>query len=542
DSTGIIYAGTANGKVLEYSTVHPTWTILATSLQAAVSSVVTSNGHVYVGTKSQGSNDGQVFEYDNGTWAQLSNFTNGSVLAIAADVSHNLYAATGSGQVFEYTSNSWANLESPITGLNTLAVTASGQVYAGTSAGEVLNYTGASWAVLGDGTLDGTPINSIAVSTNGAVYAGTAGPSNAGPGQVFKYESPTWAQLDNLAPSSNNGFVVSLNVSDSENVYVGIGNASNNGNMLQYSNAAPYWTVIGNNSLDETPITSLAIDGLHNFYAGTTNGGVFKFIDGNESWAYLGSPDGSQLVTVTSLAVNNDGSAIYAGDFYSNVWVYTGESWALVGDLASEVASEIFPSVNLTLDKNGHLYAGTNPLVSTIGTVWEYNTLLESWTQLSGSGTSGSLDNSKITSLATDNDGNLYASTSGNPEGEVFKYSRSNAAWSLVGSGSLDGSSVNSVTTDNNNILYAGTNNGNVYTYSEISGFWIQIGTNSSLNSVPIVTLTMDGSNNLYAATSSNTTFGTLWKYNSSTALWDNTDYTNGASFYGLAYLAVGIK
>lgn len=303
-------------------------------------------------------------------------------------------------------------------------------------------------------------------------------------------------------------------------------------------------------TIDSKQIYGVAIDANHNMYAATQAGKVYKYFTESKTWVNLpgkgagGSLDGASLTpsSVNQLVLNNN--KLYAGTSQGNVFLYTNNQWNTVG---GSVGS---PIITLIFDQYNNIYVGCNN-----GIVYEYTN--NQWVALA------SIDGTQVNAL-TINDGILYASTTGNTNGQVYKYNTTNSSWDQIRTldqGSInalasndgilyagtqtgkvyesqagrwvalsdpDGSAIQEMTTSNGT-LYTGTNggsnNGQVYTYESTGDIWHQV---STLSNGQITALAVE-SNRIYAGTinqNANVVLGNLYIYESGTSFW----YTVGGA------------
>lgn len=520
DSNNNVYAATQSGNVFKYA--NGIWTILGYSLNDPIKALaIDSNNNIYAGTE----NSGDVFKYTNGTWLSLGAPDSSIIVqAIAISEDGHIYTATGNdssgnntnGQVYVYEGNStWRAISSFSNEGAVYAVAVfESNVFAGTASGNVHKYDGSSWNQLGN-SLDTTPVFALAANAS-TVFAGTQGSSSNG--QVYRYNGSSWSQVNSL----NNGSISTILVHDGH-LYTCTANAGSVTQGAVYIHNDHAWNLLGNGSLDGTPIYSITIDHMNNFYAGTQNN-VYKHIVGNDGWILLGNIyvlDGSGINALATYESN-----IYAGTIGGNVFRSNSSNgnWVMLGDSEPDfsVSSLVIntSSGKLYISKN---YTDNNHNV-VYGVVLKYDNTSNRWIKLRGDGASGSIDGSTIQSLTIDALGNIYAATAGNGAGGmVWEYPIGGSSWSVVGLGTLDSSHVMSLTTDSDLNVYAGTQNGNIFKYN--GSYWIPI-TNNPLDGSSVSNLTFDSAGNLYA-----TTFGgIIWEYMQSNNLWVNTNYGIGAS------------
>lgn len=544
---GILF-GTENGLVFNNAALIPGLAPLAGVDNSPIAGfAIDSNNNMYVGTQGSSYNNldspfgfgaGKVFKYDNslGYWILLpGNGAGGSldssvaiggssVNVLVVDSNNNLYAGTNAGNVFKYANNIWsqmgANLGQPI---KTLALDASNNLYVGINNGSntnngVFKYTNGTFVTLG--SPDGTGIQSIAINNSGSIYAATAGyiDNEVDPavissyGEVYKYTSGTnW----NVISAFNDG------------------------------------TVDGNN----VAVNSVVVNGSK-LYAGTATGKVHQYSGSGTSWTSLGTPDQDSSPIMT-LTLNE--SDLYAGTkgdgTNGQVYHYTGTTWNQMSNLNNGAISVI-------VVKNGSIYTSTAN--DSTGMVYAY-AANASWSPIG----TGTLDGTQVYSTTISSDGTIYVGTQNN----VFKYLASNELWVPLGNiNLLDGSGVAALTTYESNV-YAGMLSGNIYTttnggnwqqlasnsnyitsdllvnktgqlytsmnyndpndqivkdgrvqkYNSTTGVWTTLAGTSphkSVDGTPILSIAMDESGNVYAATVGSGNGGFVWKYPASGSAW----------------------
>ncbi len=461
-NTGILF-GNMGGLVFNNNTILPGSSALSVIDDSQVQGlVIDSNNNIYAGTFGNtfnGFGAGKVFKYESnkGYWemlpgnGQAGSLDNSSVNILAVDSNNNIYAATEAGNVFIYKNSIWTllgvTLNNPI---YALAIDSNNNIFAGTqNDGDVFKYVNGNWQSLG--SPDGTNIKSIAINSSGDLYAATNGDTD---GQVYKYiTGTTW----NAISSFNDG---SINVVAVNNTEV---------------------------------------------FAGTNNGKVYRHLGGT-SWNQLGAkPDDTAIMALT--VVESD---IYAGtqgsEANGQVYHYNNPLWGQIGTLNNGAVSVIS-------EKNNHLFIGTsNAGGVSIGMAYEYDN--EAWLPIG----KGALDGTPVYSTTIDNSGNFYAGTLNN----VYKYTQNSTTWAVLGNiSAIDSSGVNALVTYES-IIYAGTFSGNVLRSNINFGNWAKI--KDTISNTTISSLLVSSSGQLFASINANTDSepndGTVWKYSSSNGTW----------------------
>lgn len=508
-NNGILYAGTTNGNVFIYS--DDQWSRIGNNINTTVQSITFDQNNVpYIG-----SSNGNVYKYESGIWNNLQ-LDIGSQINALAFYNGNLYAGTSSGDVQEYSNGVWNSVSSfaNISSVNTLA-SFNGELYAGVTnsdtSGTIYTYDGSNWN--GNNSPDDTPVNTI-LTKNNNLYMATNGNPN---GQVFIYNGGSWTQISALT----NGQTTALTVNGTD-YYVGAQNPLANTNqntqgLFHYTQGMSTWQAVGgSNAVDSSSIVlSTATDNNGNFYAGTIYN-VYKYNTTLSLWLPLATNILADFSGVSSISTS--GNTVYFTTFTGNVYYANGSSWQQIGSQLTANGSNLYSAT----DSKGNFYVAVSNAStdsSNYGLVYQCNKNINDCQLMSGSNSNGSLDNSQIQSLATDNLGNLYAGTS---IGLVWKYPVGGSAWRLLGPGTPDYGQVNSIAINSNNDLTIGTNVGHVYKYNGAN--WLPLGIGALDNGSAINTVTYDSNGVLHALTAG----GNLWQYLPNNSLWINENYGAG--------------
>lgn len=307
--------------------------------------------------------------------------------------------------------------------------------------------------------------------------------------------------------------------------YLNDGNGNLSGHVRVFTENAGAWTQIGSDINGEAPFdisgysVSLSGDGLRVAIAAIHNDGngldaghvrVYKLsgsswiqvgpdIDGEAAGDYFGwsvamSYDGKR---VTIGAIQNDGNGTGAG--HVRVYKQSGNNWVKVGnDIDGEAAGDGFgrsvsmssDGLNIAIGAAGNDGNGTDA-----GHVRVFSEISGNWIQV-GSDIDGESpgDGSGISVALSDNGlrvaiGAQHNGGNGTDAGHVRVYENNSGIWTQVGldidgetSGDRCGHSV-SLSSDGNKLAIAapmndgnGTDAGHVRVFSEISGSWIQVG------------------------------------------------------------------
>uniref|UniRef100_A0A6C0KEA6 Fibronectin type-III domain-containing protein n=1 Tax=viral metagenome TaxID=1070528 RepID=A0A6C0KEA6_9ZZZZ len=298
----------------------------------------------------------RVYEYSSGSWGQLgadidgeasvdqagcsvSLSNDGSIVAIGARVNNGNGSNSGHVRVYENSSGSWVQLGTDING------EASG------------DYLGWSVALSDDGT-------KLAI---GAVYNDDNG-ADSGHVRVYEYSGGSWSQLgadiDGEATNDYSAWSVSLS-SDGTIVAIGAikndGGGTDSGHVRVYEYSGGSWSQLGADIDGEAANdysgwsvalssdgTIVAIGAPYNDGGGSNSGHVRVYQYSNSSWSQLGSDidGGENDYSGHSVSLSSDGTKLAIGAIYSNsghvrVYEYSSGSWTQKGvDIDGEAAGD----------------------------------------------------------------------------------------------------------------------------------------------------------------------------------------------------------
>lgn len=234
-----------------------------------------------------------------------------------------------------------------------------------------------------------------------------------------------------------------------------------NGNLWRRAAYTPGWRKIG--SPDSSQIVSIAVDTSGGVYVATTAPNTWKLPIPSATWQQINDPKSDQFAYVSALISAGDGN-IYAATwdfgFAAILFLKPSEKlpvWALVSELKnlSEKSSRL---TTIALDENSNIYAGNEN-----GGVWKYDQSRSSWSKIGSSP-----DGSGISSLAVKS-GTLYVGTT---SGNLMSSANITPSKSWTSIFSLDNSSITGLAIDLNGELYASSKNG-VFKKS-FAGVWEQ--------------------------------------------------------------------
>ena len=379
-----------------------------------------------------------IARWDGKTWSALGtaggNGVNERVYAISVDEQEQVflggYFKQAGGQPANHFAmwdgSTWSTwMEGKQTGLNgmvsALVVDPSGDLYAGgyfttagnTPANHIARWDGQAWQDLSGGT--DSAVHALALDENGRLYAGgeftTAGGTAVS--AVASWDGATWRALGSGMGSDHSvPYVWALAVDAQGNLFAGGDFTTAGGAAASYIARwdGTEWSPLGKGMDDQ--VTALRLDPQGNLYAvgwfshaGDVEANRIARWDGS-TWSALGSGTGM----VEALAIDQDGNMVAAGMFYppedTSSYDYlarwNGADWSAFGSGVDNLVH------TLAVDTEGILYAAGD--FSAIGGTptlriarWDGST----WNPL-GSGIGAAGDYSTISTLVTDDRGDLY--------------------------------------------------------------------------------------------------------------------------------------
>lgn len=220
-----------------------------------------------------------------------------------------------------------------------------------------------------------------------------------------------------------------------------------------------YSWFISNNGITTNDIYAVIGDKDGNMFAGTYDHGIFKSTDFGQNWALSYNAGG--LLTITSFEIGNNGELFAIGPLGAYKSADAGSSWSKIED--DEIETNKFTSI--ISDSDGNLYASTMYYG-----IYFSDDNGSSWTQ-KNEGLEG--DALNILSLAIDENDNIYAGSKGIG---VYKTTDKGETWTVVNNG-FDmsfGIEAYEIEINNNGDIYTRTNNG-IYWSKADDAFWFLI-------------------------------------------------------------------
>ncbi|KAB2846970.1 MAG: choice-of-anchor A family protein [Melioribacteraceae bacterium] len=245
------------------------------------------------------------------------------------------------------------------------------------------------------------------------------------------------------------------------------------------NNPTQNWNQVGS-FLPGEIVASLSNDIDGNILAGTWGGKLYRSNDDGANWTQINS--GMNVGFIWSIAVNSTGDIFVAteqGVFFST---NNGGSWNLSGISGIDVRA-------LSIDGNGHLYAGTWGLG-----VYKSNDNGTSWSFVG-------LENLAVNSIVIDSQNDVYAATFGFG---IYKSEDAGTSWVSLNNGYAHIWALGITSTDE---IYAGTYGDGVYTSSDLGDTW-----QKTANGLPVqyvYAITVDAGDNVYISSWANGVYST---------------------------------
>ncbi|MGE5798157.1 MAG: T9SS type A sorting domain-containing protein, partial [Ignavibacteria bacterium] len=406
---------------------------------------------------------------------------NSGELLVGFENAGGIYKSTDSGL-------NWFKSDSGMIapGANAIEQTITGDIYAG----ELFLYKstnkGISWDSINSGPYPGLTLYSLESDSTGSIYAGYP------MGYLLKSVN-SGASWDTLSLGKDyNNFVRAINISNDISLF------SADGFGLQRSEDQHVFERVG---FPMTDIYDIACSPNNNIFASSYLDGLFRSVDGGNSWEHL------DLGTVLQIALNitiNDSGYLFCIDGLSSLIrsLNNGDSWQSLnfGQGISQC---------LLLNNKGYLFVNIN---------WRLNYSTnngDSWIEV----------NSELIPPWLDYDinssGEIYAAC--DIRG-IYKSSNDGLNWSNLETNLPTGIRINNVRCNKLDQIYIGTNEG-MYISKDGGMSWDQI--NNGLPDGNILSLVINNDNKIFAVVKNNGLFistdsGDHWNFYS-----DNTVYNH---------------
>ena len=451
------------------------WQNIAEDLTSRMKDIVINDsGYVYVISDWQGvfrtKNNGEIWEVINDS---LGN-DNVSTIAIMKNglliigIGNDLYISDNFGDYWE---KRFDNLSTgPI---STIYVDSLDQIYLGTLHGEVYFSadSGYSWELLNE-NFNIEEITCLAVSMEGSVLVGTSATG------VLKTENDgnTWEYINQ---DLTNLYCTSLLVDSSGRIlfgsYEGIFRSDSEGKnwepinrglypgMLGYEVIALSQTISGKifaashegvYVFDEQNIqwefltwiecSAMLINDSSYIIVGTYLSGIYRSVDGGDSWQNVYTHDGANYTDIGDFTQNSLGDIFAGTDKGILKSIDNGKSWELISTQVIAGGSQ-----SLSCSANDILYTG----------VYGYGVYRSEDSGYTWLPINNGFSNTYITSLISNSTGQTYMGGGLGYNAGVFQISDNLDSWIQISSG-LFNTNVSSLTLDDEEYIYAGTRDG----------------------------------------------------------------------------------
>ncbi|MGH7597541.1 MAG: YCF48-related protein, partial [bacterium] len=481
DSTGQMFAGTADDGLFRSSDGGATWSTTSVNAAIVYTLALNTEQHIFAGT-----NGGHVYRStDKGnTWQQFNvGLYAASVRAIAINRDGHVFVAVAGEGIFRSTDNGarWIEVNTGLTNADVyaLATNSTGHVFAGTFGGGVFRSTnnGENWAQINNG-LPNTFVNALAINKDDHIFAGTEG-------GVFRSvdNGDSWsASLTSTMVTYGQVRVLALAINGDSDVFAG---TEYSGGIWRSENNGNTWNRVST-GLTNQEVYALAVNRNDHIFAGTFGGGVFRSTDNGENWHQANAGIVSTWVRALALAPGRDGP-VFAGTFGGGVFrsIDNGDTWIKTGLMESRDAYVQALAVN----RNGHIFAGK----WSGGPLFRSTDNGNSWIQV-GRG----LNTQAVEAIAVNKEGDIFAGT----RDGVFLSTDNGNNWSHAG---LSDNGAQSLAIDSAGTVFAGAYNAGVFRSTDNGDNWQPI--NNGLTDTNINALAVNNAGHIFAGTLSNGVF-----------------------------------
>jgi hypothetical protein len=270
NSNGDIFAGTDLNGFFRSTDNGDNWTNLGLMNLKTTGIGIKPDGEILIINLNHHMGGGVFHSTDNGNSFTNMGFTSAGT-SITINSNGHIFVGTLSDGVYRSTNNggNWVQINHGLTDLhpNSLTTNTSGDIFVGTMFGGVFRSTdnGDNWVQINQG-LTANYILSLTINLNGDIFASTEGDG------VFRSidNGNNWTQI-NQGLFGEGLFITSLGTNLTGNIYAGTGSG-----MFRSMNNGNSWDQI-NQGLQNVNIYSLAINSNRDVFAGTTNG-VFRML------------------------------------------------------------------------------------------------------------------------------------------------------------------------------------------------------------------------------------------------------------------------
>jgi ligand-binding sensor domain-containing protein len=341
----------------------------------------------------------------------------------------------------------------------------------------------------------GGDVRALAVNANGDVFAGTYGSG------IFRSTD----NGENWIPS-NAGLtiptVLSLAVNKSTgDLFAGTGflffNAWSNGAIFHSTDNGTSWTKVI--ELNDTAVSSLAIDSQGNIFAGTNGKGVFRSITNGASWDSVNAGLTQEAFRkINALAIRQSTGEVFVGTDSSGLFRLSADSstW-------ERVTIGLRPDENirsLVVKDDGHIFAGTQHPAG-FGFLLG-GRIFRSVDGITWNEASNGLAGREIVALAANSQGDIFAGTESlfsSAIGRIFRSTDNGDNWTEPDP-SFRNPGVRSLAVNSRDEVFAGTIGGGVLRSKDAGESWQAA--NNGLVRVPIPAMAINSNGQIFAGSS----------------------------------------
>gem|GEM_PF-327355 len=445
--------------------------------------VVDEENNVWYGTRKG------VVKFDGTNWTIYNTSNSGLahnyVRSIAIDKEGNLWFGTGGGGASKFDENNWITYNTSSSGLVSnyiyaISADQEGNIWFGTYSG-VSKFDGTTWTAYNTSNsgLASNQINSIAVDQDGNLWFGTNGKG------VSKFDDTNWATYDTSNSGLANNYVRPIVMDQEGNLWFGFATSGHGVSKFDGTNWNSYDT--SNSGLENDRVQRISVDHKGNLWFSTWGGGVSKF-DGTDWITYTTSNSGLRDDFLGPIAADKEGN-IWIGTWhdYEGVIKFDGTNWTSYE--SSNIGWIENNKVNSSkTDQEGNLWFGTSGGGASKfdGTNWiTYNT--------SNSG----LGSNSVYEIVSDLDGNIWLGTSGG----ASKFDGTDWSTYDTSNSELVSDYIYAIAEDMYGNMWFGTSGGGASKFDGTN--WITYNTsNSGLGSNSVYEIASDLDGNIWSGTS----------------------------------------
>jgi photosystem II stability/assembly factor-like uncharacterized protein len=224
-------------------------------------------------------------------------------------------------------------------------------------------------------------------------------------------------------------------------------------------------------------VYALAINANGHLFAGTYEGGIFRSMDGGESWEH--GDNGLKSKIISALAINANGH-IFAGTELSGAFRSTdnGNSWQEINNGLASNFIDVF-----AINQNGHIFAGNY-----LGEIYRSTNNGDTWTKLNSGWT-----NTGISSIAINSNGHIFVATF---HQGVFRSTDNGNSWTQVYY-DLFNPTMNHLVINSQGFIFGATFNGVLYSIDN-GNTWTKLDNNFNK---AVLSLVINTNGHIFAGT-----------------------------------------